>query len=306
MCNDRAFFESYTLVSRPTTIQGAGGTLSAVGIGNVPLTVETKNGTRNKIVLLGVLHVPGLFTNLVSGSQLFQKGFYLHGGDQTVNSLFDNTEIASAPIQDGLFVLKTHKGTEKSLNTSFAQAATTTTDHAAASLRTWYRRLGHPSYANLFGNSRGIDMSKLKLEKDLLLCRICIRAKQRRNPSYKPQVQAEDICEELHWDLMAPITPAGWNGCRYALTTTDSRLRCRWVENLHEKREAGPTLRKFITFVETQTGRKVKRIRMDQGREYGVHELEAWRAKKGIKIEFSVAYSPEMNGIAERTNGACY
>ena len=42
---------------------------------------------------------------------------------------------------------------------------------------------------------------------------------------------------------------------------------------------------------------------MDQGREFGVHELEAWQAEKGIKIEFSVAYSPEMNEIAERTNG---
>ncbi len=177
----------------------------------MPLTVKTKNVTQNKIVLLGVLHVPGLFTNLVSVSQLFQKSFYLHGGDQTVNPLFDNTKIASAPIQVGLFVLKTHKGTEKPLNTSFAQAATTSTDYTAASLQTWHRRLKHPNYANLkrFGNSRGIDMSKLKLGKDVLLCKICICAKQRRNPSYKPQVQAKDICKELLIDLMRPITPAG-------------------------------------------------------------------------------------------------
>ena len=85
-------------------------------------------------------------------------------------------------------------------------------------------------------------------------------------------------------DLMGPITPAGWSDCRYALTTTDSRSRCCWVENLHEKREAGPALRKFVTFIETQTGQKVKRIRMDQGREFGLHELEAWRAEKGMKI----------------------
>ena len=42
---------------------------------------------------------------------------------------------------------------------------------------------------------------------------------------------------------------------------------------------------------------------MDQGREFGIQELEAWRDEKKIKIEFSVAYSPEMNGIAKRTNG---
>ena len=41
---------------------------------------------------------------------------------------------------------------------------------------------------------------------------------------------------------------------------------------------------------------------MDQGKEFGIQELEAWRAKKGIKIEFSVADSPKINGIAEKTN----
>ena len=42
-----------------------------------------------------------------------------------------------------------------------------------------------------------------------------------------------------------------------------------------------------------------------------MRELEAWRAEKGIKIEYTVAYSPETNSIAEKTNSlivtkACY
>ncbi len=99
-------------MSRFTTTYGAENALSAVAIGNVPLTVETKNGTKNKIIFLEVLHVKSLFTNLASRSQLFQKNFYLHGDDQTINSLFDNTEIASSLIPDGLFVLKIYKGME--------------------------------------------------------------------------------------------------------------------------------------------------------------------------------------------------
>lgn len=42
---------------------------------------------------------------------------------------------------------------------------------------------------------------------------------------------------------------------------------------------------------------------MDQGIEFDVWELEDWQVKKGIKIEYTVVYSPEINGIAERTNG---
>ena len=121
-------------------------------------------------------------------------------------------------------------------------------------------------------------MSKLKLEKDLFFCQICTQAKQCQKPSYKPQLLADDICEELHLDLIGPITSAGWNRCRYALTITNSRSRCRWVEDLHEKREAKPALRKLVTFIEPQTGQKEKHLRMDQGRKFGVRELEAWWA----------------------------
>ena len=42
---------------------------------------------------------------------------------------------------------------------------------------------------------------------------------------------------------------------------------------------------------------------MDQGGEFVVHELEPWKAEKSIEIEFSVAYSLEMNEIAQGTNG---
>lgn len=54
-------------------------------------------------------------------------------------------------------------------------------------------------------------------------------------------------------DLMGLITPARCNGCRYALTITNSYSRCCWVEDLHEKRETGPAFRKFVTFIENQT-----------------------------------------------------
>ena len=44
-----------------------------------------------------------------------------------------------------------------------------------AFLKSRHRRLGHPSYANLkrFG---GIDMSTMKVDKDIRLYRICIKA----------------------------------------------------------------------------------------------------------------------------------
>ena len=41
---------------------------------------------------------------------------------------------------------------------------------------------------------------------------------------------------------------------------------------------------------------------MDQGKNFSLHEIQAWLEEQDIKIEFNILYSPEMNGIAKRTN----
>ena len=220
MTRDRDVYETHTYreFQTPKNVQGAGGNLMAVGIGEVRLTVKSPDGRSREAVLHNVLHCPSLFTNLVSASCLRKKGWYLHGGTETINRISDNFQLASAPIQNGLYVLQTlHK-------TPFATVARKDT-----SLKTWHRRLGHPSWANLkrFGNARGMDISKLReVDKHLLVCKICVQAKQKRKPSYKAQSQPEDICKILHVDLMGPISPTRWNGCRYALTFADGYSRC--------------------------------------------------------------------------------
>lgn len=65
-------------------IQEAGGTLTAIGVGDVHLTVQAPGG-HHDIVLTGVLHCPILFRNLISASSLRKKGWYFHGGTETLN-----------------------------------------------------------------------------------------------------------------------------------------------------------------------------------------------------------------------------
>lgn len=128
-------------------------------------------------------------------------------------------------------------------------------------------------------------MSKLKSKKDLPLYQICICAKQCLNPSYKAQLLVKNLCKELYVNLIGLIILASQNSCRYAFTITNSCSKYCWVKNLHEKREAGSAFRKFITFIENQTNRKVKRVRINKGRKFTMRKLQIWEAKKGIKIE---------------------
>lgn len=146
-------------------------------------------------------------------------------------------------------------------------------------------------------------MSKMKVDKDVFFCKICIKAKQKYCPSYKISYPPEDISEELHVDLIGLITPTGQNGHRYTLTITDGYSKCQQVKNIHEKRKAELYLTQFVIFIENQTGKNVKRLRLNQDREFGVQELDFQTKESEIKIELTIVYSPEINGIAKRTNG---
>ncbi|GKB43083.1 ribonuclease H-like domain-containing protein [Tanacetum coccineum] len=54
--------------------------------------------------------------------------------------------------------------------------------------------------------------------------------------------------------------------------------------------------------LENQLNHKVKIIRSDHGTEFKNHAMNEFCAKKGIKREFSVARTPQQNGVAERKN----
>ncbi len=101
---------------------------------------------------------------------------------------------------------------------------------------------------------------------------------------------------------MGPIIPTWWNRYKYSLTIIDGYSRCQCIENMHKKNKARLCVKQFVTFIKKQTRKSVKYLWLDQGREFGVWNLKSLTKEKGIKVELIVAYSPEINGIAERTN----
>ena len=56
--------------------------------------------------------------------------------------------------------------------------------------------------------------------------------------------------------------------------------------------------------VENQTGRKIKVLRLDNGGEYIDREFVDFCASEGIWREFTIPYTPQQNGVAERKNRA--
>ena len=54
--------------------------------------------------------------------------------------------------------------------------------------------------------------------------------------------------------------------------------------------------------VETQTGRKVKRLHTDNGGEFKNNPFLKVCEEEGIVRYFTVRYTPQQNGVAERMN----
>nr|GEU93654.1 hypothetical protein [Tanacetum cinerariifolium] len=83
---------------------------------------------------------------------------------------------------------------------------------------------------------------------------------------------------------------------------SDDYSRFSLVFFLTTKDETSATLKTFITGIENLINHKVKIIRCDNGTEFKTHDLNQFCGMKGIKREFSVARTPQQNGVADRKN----
>ncbi|GJX91065.1 putative ribonuclease H-like domain-containing protein [Tanacetum coccineum] len=106
----------------------------------------------------------------------------------------------------------------------------------------------------------------------------------------------------LHMDLFGPTFVRSINHKIYCLVVTDDYSRFSWVFFLATKDETSGILKTFITGIENQINHKVKIIRCDNGTEFKNNDMNQFCGMKGIKREFSVARTPQQNGVAERKN----
>lgn len=75
-----------------------------------------------------------------------------------------------------------------------------------------------------------------------------------------------------------------------------------FINFMKRKSELPFHLMNFISFAEVQTGNKLRCLRSDNGGEYKSVKNSEFLTKKDILHETTAPYSPQQNGIAERTN----
>ncbi|GKA98558.1 retrovirus-related pol polyprotein from transposon TNT 1-94 [Tanacetum coccineum] len=88
----------------------------------------------------------------------------------------------------------------------------------------------------------------------------------------------------------------------YCLVVTDDFSRFTWVFFLATKDETSGILKSFITGIENLVDHKVKVIRCDNGTKFKNKEMNPFYEMKGILRQYSVARTPQQNGVTERRN----
>ncbi|GKA25200.1 putative ribonuclease H-like domain-containing protein [Tanacetum coccineum] len=169
----------------------------------------------------------------------------------------------------------------------------------------WHRRLGHINFKTMNKLVRGNLVRGLpsKLFENDHTCVACQKGKQHKASCKTKTVSS--ICKPLqllHMDLFGPVSVRSINRKSYCLVVTDDFSRFSWVFFLATKDETPEILKNFITGIENQSDHKVKTIRSDNGTEFKNRIMNEFCEMKGIRREFSVARTPQQNGVAERKN----
>ncbi|GJV50500.1 putative ribonuclease H-like domain-containing protein [Tanacetum coccineum] len=169
----------------------------------------------------------------------------------------------------------------------------------------WHRRLRHVNFKTMNKLVRGNLVRGLpsKLFEINQTCVACQKGKQHRASCKTKTVSSiSQPLQMLHMDLFGLTFVKSLMKKMYCLVVIDDFSRFSWVFFLATKDETSEILKTFITCIENLIDLKVKVIRCDNGTEFKNRIMNQFCEMKGIKREFSVARTPQQNGVAERKN----
>ena len=291
MCPNRDWFFDFREMGGEVVYTANDNPLMTNGIGSIRL----KNQDGSTRVLTDVRYVPSLMKNLISVGALESKGFTVIAKDGVMK------------IISGALVIM--KGIRKSNNlyyyhgsTIIGTAAVTSSDDQEFEVaKLWHMRLGHPGEKSLKllidqGLLKGVHAHKLDF------CEHCVKGKQTRVKFGTAIHNTKGILDYVHSDVWGPSKTASLGGKHYYVTFVDDFSRRVWVYTMKTKDEVLRVFLMWKKMVETQTGRKIKCLRTDNGGEYRSDPFLKICEEEGIVRHFTVRNTPQQNGVAERLN----
>lgn len=141
-----------------------------------------------------------------------------------------------------------------------------------------------------------------ELDGEFLKCKTCIVNKMHNVPFKNNRYRAKEILEIVHTDVCGPFQNTGFRGEKYFIAFIDDYSKIARVCTMKSKAEVSEWIKYYINEHENLTGKRVKYLRCDNGKEYVNNKVFEFAKNKGIVISPCPVYVHELNGVAERFN----
>lgn len=290
MCRNKEFFNTLT-ESRQQILLASGESIFAEGVGEIKLQTTTTS-----LTLRNVWYVPQLHSNFLSINKIIKAGYSVtFAGSKAMMMSKDHQNVLTADLKEEIFIANVKVN-------NMVQSVNGAIDRDM--VMKWHQRFGHMNVQDL-SKLTSKDMVKglnLKVPESLecVTCAVCkISASPYRSYS---NIQTTDILELVHMDICGPMGVNSVGGSSYFMTIIDDYSRYITIYFLKRKSEAFEVFENFAAIAEKQTGRQIKVVRSDNGKEFVNSKFREYFAKRGIVHQTTVCYSPQQNGVAERAN----
>lgn len=288
-------FTSYT--TTPGHKVNGLGNVNGLGRGSIKL-MSRVNGKTFPIMLHNVVHAPDAPYNLISIGRATDSGIdVLFKGDTARFRAPGGTIFAEGTKYGRLFLMKIN-GVAKQ-DQAFAAEDSHSWDE-------WHRIFGHlnmDSVKMLYNKQMVEGMNVDKSTASTGQCEPCIISKQHIQPfPQESHTEIAEIGDLTVSDVWGPSRTRAIGGEIYFCSFTDGKSRRTMSYFMKHKNEVLTKFKHYKSFVETQTGHKLKKLRVDGGKEYINEPFKKVLLESGMQLDVTAAYSPSQNGIAERLN----
>ncbi|KAH9754808.1 cysteine-rich receptor-like protein kinase 8 [Citrus sinensis] len=208
-------------------------------------------------------HINSLKKNLLSLGQIDSHGYKTHVENGIMKIVKGALILMRAEkIGANLFMLK---------GEILQEADACVASNGEESTMMWHLKLGHMSEQGLKIFSERKLLPGLKLV-SLPFCEHCVTSKQHRLKFSRSIARSKCILDLIHSDV--------WESPDISMGV----------------------FKEYKARVELESGKKIKCLRTNNGGEYTDGEFLGFCKQEGIQRQFTVTYTPQQNGVAERMN----
>ncbi|KAE9305613.1 hypothetical protein PF008_g21676 [Phytophthora fragariae] len=239
-------------------------------------TVGLKLMDGTSVTLSDVLYIPEVEGSLISVAKLAEKDVVAQFSKDKCVFRYGDATVMEAKRCGNVYKLKT-------VGDEVCHVATTFRNEPWAVV---HARLGHipfKRYEQLLTMADGVPRIA-DAPSDHVYAGCCMCKMREDNFSRDPEktVKSAGVLDLIHSDVIGPMQTKTPGGCTYAVTFIDDFSRHVAVYFMNKKAEVLEKFNMFNTDMENATGRKIRRIRSDNGGEYSGRLVKEYLSKQGI------------------------